>query len=120
MNPATSSSDTRDLGFKARAGPNSDYTAVVQTVSITTAKTHLNELVEAASRTHEHVTITKNGEPAAVMVGADEWEALQETLFWLSQPGIREDLDRADRDVVEGNTLDEAAVRARLGVPRRG
>ena len=55
---------------------------------ISKVKDRLNELVDAASLTHEQVFITKNGSPAAVLIGAAEWEELQETLFWLSQPGI--------------------------------
>ena len=49
-------------------------------------KVWLNDLVDAASTTREQVTITLNGTPAAVLIGVDEWESLQETLFWLSQP----------------------------------
>lgn len=49
----------------------------------------LNEFVDAVSSTQDQITITKNGAPAAVLVGADEWESLQETLYWLAQPGIQ-------------------------------
>ncbi|MDQ6755187.1 MAG: type II toxin-antitoxin system Phd/YefM family antitoxin [Actinomycetota bacterium] len=83
----------------------------MQTVPISKAKDRLNELVDEASSTHEHVTITKNGTPAAVLIGADEWESLQETLFWLSQPGIREDLVQAHRDYQAGETMTEEQVR---------
>lgn len=89
----------------------------MQTLPISKVKNRLNELVDEASSTHEHVTITKNGTPAAVLVGADEWESLQETLFWLSQPGIQEDLVKAREEYAAGTTLDEAQVRARLGIP---
>ena len=91
----------------------------MQTVSITTAKARLNELVDEATRTHEHVTITKNGEPAAVMVSADEWESIQETLFWQSQPGIHEDIEEGRRAQAAGATWSEDQVRARYGVPTR-
>jgi antitoxin YefM len=91
----------------------------VQTLSISKAKDRLNELVDEAAKTHEHITITKNGSPAAMLVSFDEWESLQETLFWLSQPGILEDLAQSRRDYEEGNTLGEAEVRARLGMPAR-
>jgi antitoxin YefM len=86
---------------------------------ISKVKDRLNELVDEASTTHEHVMITKNGSPAAVLVGADEWESLQETLFWLSQPGIREDLAQAGRDYEQGNTLGEDEIRARYGLRHR-
>ena len=92
---------------------------MMQTLPISKVKNRLNELVDEASSTHEHVMITKNGAPAAVLVGADEWESLQETLFWLSQAGIHEDLVRAREEYVAGSTFDEAQVRAGLGIPRR-
>ncbi|WP_372434408.1 type II toxin-antitoxin system Phd/YefM family antitoxin [Arthrobacter cavernae] len=69
----------------------------MQTLPLSTVKARLSELVDAASVTHDQAVITKNGVPAAVIIGTDEWEALQETLFWLSQPNIREDLPRARR-----------------------
>ncbi|MDE9366389.1 type II toxin-antitoxin system Phd/YefM family antitoxin [Luteipulveratus sp. YIM 133132] len=92
----------------------------MRTLSISAAKARLNELVDDAQRTHEQVTLTKNGSPAAVMVAADEWEAIQETLFWQSQPGFREDLAQARRDVAEGETVSGDDVRARYGLPPLG
>lgn len=91
----------------------------MQTLPISKAKDRLNELVDEAAGTHEHILITKNGLPAAVLVGADEWDSLQETLFWLSQPGIHTDLDTARREYAAGETLSEEAVRAKLNVPKR-
>lgn len=86
---------------------------------ISKAKDQLSELVDAASTTREQVTITKNGSPAAVLVGSDEWEELQETLFWLSQPGVLEDIAATEVDRQSGRLVDEEAVRARFQVPRR-
>lgn len=91
----------------------------MQTLPLSKAKDRLSELVEAAGRTHEQVTITRNGTPAAVLIGADEWEAIQETLFWLSQSGIHESLAEAEADVAAGRIADEDEVRARFGVPKR-
>jgi antitoxin YefM len=91
----------------------------VQTLPISKVKDRLNELVDAAAITREQVTITKNGSPAAVLIGADEWESIQETLYWLSQPGIRESLAAAEADVTAGRIFDEAQIRGEFGVPRR-
>ncbi len=91
----------------------------MRTLPISKVKDRLNELVDEASSTHEHVTITRNGSPAAVLVGADEWEALQETLFWLSQSGIRQDVAEARAEYEAGETLDEDKVRHRLNLPER-
>ena len=90
----------------------------MQTISISTAKARLNEFVDEAASTHEHVVITKNGTPTVVMIGIDEWESIQETLFWLSQPGVLEDVERGRRELAAGETLDEAAIRARYGIAR--
>jgi prevent-host-death family protein len=39
-------------------------------------KDKVNEYVDAVALTHDQITITKNGAPAAVLVGADECETL--------------------------------------------
>jgi antitoxin YefM len=90
----------------------------VQILPISKVKDRLNELVDAAAVTHERVTITKNGLPAAVLVGVEEWESLQETLFWLSQPGVRESIGEAKADVAAGRVYAEEQIRAEFGVPR--
>jgi antitoxin YefM len=95
------------------------YADVVQTLPISAVKSRLNEYVDAVSVTHEQVTITKNGSPAAVLIGSDEWESIQETLFWLSQPGIRDTIAEADADTAAGRTHGEDAIRAEFGVPKR-
>ena len=42
-----------------------------------------------------------------MMVSADEWESLQEKLFWLSQPGIHESLTEAADDIAAGRIQTE-------------
>jgi len=95
------------------------YSEGMQTLPISKVKDKLNEFVDAVALTHEQVTITKNGSPAAVLVGADEWESLQETLFWLSRPGILDDVDQAREELADGATSSEEQIRAEFGVPRR-
>ena len=91
----------------------------MQTLPLSKVRDKLSELVDATSITHEQVVITKNGTPAAVLIGADEWESIQETLFWLSQPGIRESVADAEADVAAGRSYGEDDIRAELGVPKR-
>jgi antitoxin YefM len=96
-------------------GPMLQY---MQTLPISKVKDKLNELVDAAASTREQVTITKNGSPAAVLIGVDEWESIQESLFWLSQPGIRESIAEAEADVEEGRVYSEEQIRAEFNVPK--
>jgi antitoxin YefM len=55
------------------------------------------------------------------MVSADDWESLQETLFWLSQPDIQKSIAEAEADISDVRTFNETQVRQSLGLkPRRG
>ena len=81
------------------------------------AKDNLSALVEAAETTHEIVTITRHGRPAAVLMSKDDLDSLHETLFWLSQPGIREDVVAADAEASEGRTVSGAELRTEFGLP---
>lgn len=86
------------------------------TVPLSEAKDKLSALIEEAERTHEIVTITRHGRPAAVLMAADDLESLHETLFWLSQPGLREDIAAARQDVAAGATVGAAELRAEFGL----
>lgn len=88
----------------------------MMTLPLTEAKARLNELVEDAVTTHERVTITRHGRPAAVLISVDDLESLEETLFWQSQRGVHEDVDAARAEKDEGKLYDEAAVRRRYGL----
>lgn len=100
------------------------YPLSVQTLPISTVKDQLDELVNAVSATSKQVAITRNGSTAAVLIGVNEWESIQETLFWLSQPGIRDSLVEADADIAAGRVFDEDTIRAgfdeRTAVNERG
>jgi len=89
------------------------------TIPLTEAKAKLNELVEEAVTMHGHVTITRRGRSAAVLISADEWESIQETLAWQSVPGVHDDIAEAEQELADGLTYDEAAVRAELGLAPR-
>jgi antitoxin YefM len=89
---------------------------VMTTLPLTEAKARLNELVEETMATHERVTITRHGRPAAVLISVDDLESMEETMFWQSQPGIHEDVETARAEKKEGNLYDEAAVRRRYGL----
>ena len=94
-------------------GPN---VGCMRTLPISKVKEHLNEYVDSVALTRDQITITKNGSPAAVMIGADEWESSQETLFWLSQPGIRDTISEAEADITAGRIHGADEIRSDFGV----
>ena len=83
------------------------------------AKDKLSALVEDAETTHDIITITKHGRAAAVLMSADDLESLQETLYWLSQAGIRDGVDQGDDEYAKKSTMDGDALRAEFGLPPR-
>lgn len=89
------------------------------TIPLTEAKARLNELVDEAVTLHEHITITRRGKPAAMIISVDEWESLQETLFWQSVPGVAEDIAAARQERAAGSGYDEDEARRDLGLPPR-
>ena len=89
----------------------------MKTLPLSEAKDRLSGLVEEAEATHEMVTITKHGRPAAVLMAAEDLESLHETLFWLSQPVLRDDLALAAYDEEAGRGLTSLELRAELGLP---
>lgn len=91
----------------------------MKTVPLSEAKDHLSGLVEEAETTHEIVTITKHGRPAVVLMAAEDLESLHETLFWLSRPGFREDMEQSAADEAADNVVGSDEVRSRLGLPPR-
>lgn len=89
----------------------------MRSVPLSEAKDKLSGLVDDVDSTHEIVTITRHGRPAAVLISAEDLDSLHETLHWLSRPGIRETLAEADAAVTSGNTVSSSELRRSLGLP---
>jgi antitoxin YefM len=63
----------------------------MQTLSASSARTNLYRLIDEAASSHQPVIIT--GKRAnAVLVSQEDWSAIQETLFLLSIPNMRESI----------------------------
>ncbi len=61
------------------------------TLSASDARANLYRLIDETNEAHEPVTISgKRGN--AVLVAEDDWRAIQETLYLVSIPGMRESI----------------------------
>ena len=57
----------------------------------TEARSKLYRLIDEVTSSHEPIIITsKNGR--AVLISEDDWRAIQETLYLLNIPGMRESI----------------------------
>ena len=91
---------------------------MTQTMTVTDAKARLSELVAMVERTQEHIDITRNGEPAAVLVSHAELEALRETIAILSDPTVVADIRQAEADIAAGNTVSAEELRESMQARR--
>jgi antitoxin YefM len=83
----------------------------MKTAPLADVKAHLSALVDEVVRTHEQVTITRNGQPVAVVLALEDYESLLETLALLDDQVGRERLAEAEAAVARGElaTRDEMA-----------
>lgn len=71
----------RDLNF---------YTPM-QTLSVSEARANLYRLIDQTVESHQPITITGKRNNA-VLLSAEDWASIQETLFLLTVPGMRESI----------------------------
>ncbi len=71
-------------------------------VPFTEARANLTELLDEVVDKQEHVLITRNGRPSAVMLSADEYESLEESLDILQDKDLLESLRKSEDDVSAG------------------
>lgn len=63
----------------------------MSTFNATEARSKLYALMDEAAETHQPITITgKRGN--AVLLSEEDWNAINETLYLLSVPGMRESI----------------------------
>jgi antitoxin YefM len=63
----------------------------MSSINITNARKELYKMVESVNKSHEPIHITgKNS--SAVLVGEDDWRSIEETLYLLAIPGMRDSI----------------------------
>jgi prevent-host-death family protein len=84
------------------------------TASLAHVKARLSAFVDSVNGTHERVVITRNGEPAAVLISPDDLESLEETIAILSDPEAMAQIEDSRIAIVEGNVvgLDQVVMRS--------
>ena len=89
------------------------------TLPLAEARAHLSKLVDEAASTHARFEITRNGQRAAVLLGADDYEALQETLAVLGDSQFLHDHLEGVSALEQGDSLDHEGLAALMrGVGR--
>jgi prevent-host-death family protein len=83
----------------------------MRTQSLASVKTHFSAVVDTVYDTHERVVVTRNGEPAVVVMAVEDLESLEETLAILQDKQTMADLTAAEAAVKAGETVSADELR---------
>lgn len=86
---------------------------MTDTMPLAKVKAHLSEVVDQVIASHERVSITRHGHREAVLIAADDLDALEDTLDILSNPVAVSEIAEAREAAARGDGLDLAEVRRR-------
>jgi antitoxin YefM len=64
---------------------------IMQTLTASEARANLYRLMDQTAESHQPITIAGKRHDA-VLLSAEDWQAIQETLYLLSVPGMRESI----------------------------
>lgn len=84
------------------------------TLPLAEVRAKLSKLVDEAERTHQRVEVTKNGRRAAVLLSADDYDSLMETLDILGDREAMAAIREADADIAAGRLHPSEEVEAEL------
>lgn len=85
-------------------------------VPFTDARATLSDLLDEVSQRHEHVVITRNGRPTALVLAPEDYAALEETLEVLQDQEVLAALRESEEDVTAGRLFSLDEVKRELGV----
>lgn len=86
---------------------------MTETLPLAEVKAKLSEMVDRVEHTHDRITVTRNGRPAAVLISPEELASLEETLDLLSDSEAMAQLREARAAVDAGDYLTGDDMRAK-------
>lgn len=77
----------------------------MQSLTVSEARANLYRLLDQTSESHQPITISGK-RSSAVLVSTDDWEAIQETLYLLAVPGMRDSIKDGMEESVDSCSKD--------------
>lgn len=74
-----------------------------ETLPLATVKARFSEIVDRVARQQDRVIVTRNGQPAAVLVSPDDLESLEETLAIMSDRSLMEQVCASEKAIGAGD-----------------
>jgi prevent-host-death family protein len=81
----------------------------MKVISMAEARANFAALISSATSTHERIVITRNGEPAAILLGIDDYEGMNDLIEIYSDPELQK---RILDDIAYSKAHPEEAVSA--------
>lgn len=81
-----------------------------ETLPLATVKARFSEIVDRVARQQDRVIVTRNGQPAVVLVSTDDLESLEETLAIMSDRSVSAQIRASEKATAAGEVgvgLDE-------------
>ena len=86
----------------------------MSTLPLSEAKARLSQIADEVHRTHERVTITKNGRSYLVLMAAEDLESIEATLELLGDPEAIARVAQGREDLAAGRGTDAEKMAALL------
>ena len=83
-------------GVNGNTSPRQIYARILymSTLPLAEVRANLSKLVDEAVRTHQRIEVTRQGRRAAVILSADDYDSLMETLDILSDQRLMREIRR--------------------------
>ncbi len=81
-------------------------------------RAELAALLDSVVERREHLLVTRHGRPAAAIIPADEYEALEESAEILSDPDAIDAIEEGLADIAKGDVVSIDDLRAELAERR--
>lgn len=82
----------------------------METLPLSEVKARLSEIAEQVQRTHQRVSITRNGRDYVVLMAAEDLESLEATLELLSDPDALARVAQAQADLAAGQQVTQTQM----------
>lgn len=92
---------------------------MAKTVPVREFRSQLSDLLDQVADRREHVTITRHGRPAAVLIPVAEYEALEETAEILSDDAALDAINQGLADLAADDVVSLNEVREEQAARRR-
>jgi len=89
-------------------------------LSITDARKDLFQIDQESQKPDAHFILTINGKPEVALMSFEEYEAILETIDFLSEPGALKELGEAEKEIEKGEFFDFDVVKQELDFARKG